>query len=185
MKKFILLFLLLFTTSPFFAQNQKINAKKSTINWTGKKVTGEEVGTVKFKDGTLVIKDNKIVGGNFIVNMTTITAIDEKGEGKEKLEAHLKSKDFFNINEYKTASMVFKTVKELKKNHYKIVADLTIKGKTNPVTFELKVYEKTATASLVLDRTKYGIQYGSGSFFDDLGDQTIYDNFDLDIVLVY
>lgn len=185
MKKITFVLLLLFSITTVFAQNQKINPKKSTVKWTGKKVTGEEGGTVKFKEGNLELKNGKIVGGNFVVNMTTLNAIDSKGQSKQKLESHLKSKDFFNTSEYKTANLVFKSVKELKKNNYKVVADLTIKGKTNPVSFELEVVNNVVKTNFEVDRTKYGIQYGSGSFFDDLGDQTIYDNFDLNVVLVY
>ena len=57
--------------------------------------------------------------------------------------------------------------------------DLTIKGKTNPVTFDLSVYGNKATANVKIDRTKFDVKYGSTSFFDDLKDKAIYDEFDL------
>ena len=168
------------------AQVRKINVKKSTITWTGKKITGEHQGSLAFKDGSLTFKNKILVGGNFTVNMTTLTNTDQTGKGKEKLEGHLKSADFFATADYKTAKMVFKTIKAKSKTTYGIAADLTIKGKTNPVTFDLIMSKgKTATTNLTIDRTKYGIQYGSGSFFDDLGDRTIYDEFELEVKIVF
>ena len=64
-----------------------------------------------------------------------------------------------------------------------VTADLTIKGKTNPVTFDITVNGNTATTKVIVDRAKYDIKYGSGSFFDNLGDKTIYDEFELDVTL--
>jgi len=68
---------------------------------------------------------------------------------------------------------------------YGIIADLTIKGKTNPVTFDLEMNGDTATADLTIDRTKYDVKYGSGSIFDGLGDKVIYDEFKLDVKLKF
>ncbi len=185
MKKltFVLLaFLVCLTAS---AQARKIDLKKSTITWTGKKVTGEHSGTVAFKEGMLVFKGKKLTGGSFIADMTTLSNTDQTGSGKSKLEGHLKSPDFFNTEEYKTAKLVFKTIGEKKPGLYSVTADLTIKGKTNPVKFELALKGGKASTEFSVDRTKFGIQYGSGSFFDDLGDRTIYDEFDLKVALKY
>lgn len=185
MKRTILIILLLCLTGLGSAQVRKINTKKSSITWTGKKVTGEHVGSLQFQDGSLTFKNKKITDGNFSVDMTTLTNTDQTGKGKTKLEGHLKSTDFFDTEGYKTSKMVFKTVTPKPKGVYSVTADLTIKGKTNPVKFDLITKGKTATADLTIDRTKFGIQYGSGSFFDDLGDRTIYDAFDLHVKLAY
>jgi polyisoprenoid-binding protein YceI len=170
------------------AQEKKIDTKKSTIAWVGKKVTGQHSGTVNFKEGSLTFKDGKLTGGNITVDMTSIAVTDLKaGEGKEKLEGHLKADDFFGTDKFATAKIVFKSVK-LKgssKSLYTVNADLTIKNVTKPVTFDLAVGKTVATTSLSIDRTKYGIEYKSGSIFDGLGDAAINDEFELTVSLQY
>jgi len=185
MKKITFVLLAIFATLTFSAQTKSIDLKKSNITWTGKKVTGEHSGTLNFKDGALVFKNKKVTGGTFTADMTSLTNTDQSDGGKAKLEGHLKSGDFFNTDEYKTAKLVFKTIAEKSPNVYSVTADMTIKGKTNPVKFELTVKAKSASTTFSVDRTKYGIQYGSGSFFDDLGDRTIYDEFDLKVQLYF
>lgn len=185
MKKITLVLLVLLTTATLSAQTKPIDIKKSSITWTGKKVTGEHVGTVNFKDGAVVLKNKKVVGGTFTADMTTLSNTDQSGSGKTKLEGHLKSADFFSTDDFKTATLVFKTIGEKSPGLYSVTADLTIKGKTNPVKFELYVKGKTATTEFSVNRTKFGIQYGSGSFFEDLGDRTIYDDFDLKVQLYF
>jgi len=185
MKKIALVLLVCLTSITISAQSKKIDLKKSTIMWTGKKVTGEHSGSINFKDGVLVFKSKKVTGGSFTADMTTLSNTDQTGSGKEKLEGHLKSADFFSTDEFKTAKLVFKTIAEKKPNVYSVTADMTIKGKTNPVKFDLTVKGKTASTEFSVDRTKFGIQYGSGSFFDDLGDRTIYDEFDLKVDLSF
>ena len=175
------------TTLTATAQDKKINTAKSTIAWVGKKVTGQHNGTISFKEGILNFKGGKVTGGNFIVDMTTLTVSDLKaGEGKEKLEGHLKADEFFGTEKFPTSKLVFKTVTPAKTaGTYTVVADLTIKGITKPVTFDLVVAKTSATAKVTIDRTKYGIEYGSKSFFEGIGDKAIYDEFDLTVNLQF
>lgn len=185
MKKIILFWILMFGLNSTVAQTRKIDVKKSSLTWIGKKVTGEHEGTLQFKSGTLIFKNKKLAGGNFTVDMTSLHNTDQSGQDRAKLEGHLKSPDFFYTEGFPTAQMVFKNIRSKSKGVYQILADLTIKGKTNPVQFDLYLKPNQARAHLVIDRTQYGIQYGSGSFFEDLGDRTIYDAFDLDVALVF
>lgn len=183
MKKITFVLLALLSTFVMAAQAKKINLKESSITWTGKKVTGEHSGSLNFKEGMLVMKGKKVTGGSFIADMTTLSNTDQSGDGKKKLEGHLRSADFFNTDEHKTAKLVFKTIGEKSPGVYSVMADLTIKGKTNPVKFDLAVKGNKASTEFTVDRTKYGIQYGSGTFFSDLGDRTIYDEFDVKVNL--
>ena len=168
------------------AQTKKVDAAKSSINWTGKKVTGQHEGTINLKDGALVFKGKKLIGGTFNVDMNSILVTDLKaGQGKEKLEGHLKADDFFGSDKFATATLVFKKLVTKAPNVYTVTGDLTIKGITKPVTFDLATTATTATANVKIDRTKYDIKYGSGSFFDNLGDKVISDNFDLTVNLQF
>jgi len=165
-------------------EKKKVNVQESTIKWTGEKLTGSHEGTINLREGYFEIKDGKITGGEFTADMTSINVTDlTAGNGKEKLEGHLNSDDFFGTKTYPTAKFVMTTVVEKSDGVYGVAGKMTIKGKTNPIAFDLKVTGDTATTSLVIDRSKYDIRYGSGSFFDNLGDKTIYDEFTLDITL--
>ncbi len=178
--------LIAFGTMNVSAQTEKIDASKSKLTWVGKKVTGQHDGTVALQSGNLIFKDQKLTGGTFTVNLKSIAVADLKaGEGKEKLEGHLKSDDFFAVDKNPTAVMVFKNVAAKSTNVYTVTADLTIKGITKPVTFDLAVKGNTATSNFKIDRTKYDIKYGSGSFFDNLGDKAIYDDFEVTATIVY
>lgn len=167
------------------AQTKKIDVAKSGIVWTGKKVTGSHTGTINLQSGNLVFKKKLVKGGTFVVDMTTINTTDLTGKGKESLDGHLKADDFFGTDKFKTATLTFTNISTKNKNNYTITADLTIKGITKPVTFDLVVSGNTATATVKVDRTKYGIKYGSGSFFSDLGDKTISDEFELEVKLAW
>ena len=167
------------------AQSKKINTSTSTLEWVGKKITGQHNGTVKFKEGSLIFKSKKIVGGKFIVDMTTLSTTDLDGEYKDKLDGHLKADDFFGTSKFPTASLTFKKIATKSPNLYTVTADLTIKGITKPISFDLAVSGNSATTAFKVDRTKYDIKYGSKSFFESLGDKAIEDDFELKISLKY
>jgi len=186
LKSLSIVLLILFSFHKGNAQTSKIDVSKSNIHWIGKKITGEHEGSIKFKDGYLVFKDKKVSGGSFTVDMTSLSNTDQTGTSKQKLEGHLKSEDFFNTAAYKTSTLIFKSIASKGNNTYLITGDLTIKGNTNSIQFDLVVVDKNkATAAFNVNRTKYDIKYGSGSYFDDLGDKTIYDDFELNVVLVF
>jgi polyisoprenoid-binding protein YceI len=163
----------------------EVKTENSKVVWKGYKVTGSHVGTINLKEGTLTFDNDKLVGGKFIIDMTTITNTDQEGEYKEKLEGHLKSDDFFGVQAYPTATLVFNRVIATGKNAYTVTGDLTIKGTTETITFETSIYGRKATANLKIDRAKYNVKYGSTSFFDNLKDKAIYDEFDLVVDLEF
>jgi len=166
----------------------KIDVSASKVEWTGRKVTGKHTGTVNIKEGTLDIKDGVLIDGNFTIDMSTIKSTDLTGDHAAKLEGHLKSDDFFGVAAHPTATLKIVQVTDKGDSQFEVKADLTIKGITNPVTFMTQVSQEgkkyKATAHLTIDRTLYDVKYGSGKFFQDLGDSTIYDEFDLDISVV-
>ena len=181
--KTIAMALLIAVSTIATAQTKKVDSSKSTIHWLAKKVTGQHEGTVNLKDGSLVFKGAKLNGGNFTVDMTSLTATDLTGEYLGKLNGHLKSEDFFGTEKHTTSKLVFKKITDKGKGVYTITADLTIKDVTAPVTFDLTIKGTNATTKFNVNRTKYGIKYGSGSFFDNLGDKAINDEFELTVNL--
>ncbi|MFV8372305.1 YceI family protein [Flavobacterium sp. LB2P74] len=186
LKSIALALVVVLSTLSVTAQTKKVDVAQSSINWTGKKVTGQHEGTINLKDGALVFKGKKLIGGTFNVDMNSLVTTDLKaGQGKEKLEGHLKSGDFFGTEKFPTATLIFKKIALKAPNVYTVTGDLTIKGKTNPITFDLVTTKDSAATSLKIDRTKYDIKYGSGSFFDNLGDKAINDDFNLAIALKF
>jgi polyisoprenoid-binding protein YceI len=173
------------TGTTFKKEMKTIKASESTATWTGKKIGGSHTGTIKLSSGTLELGDKKLTGGNFIIDMSSITVTDLSGDSKAKLEGHLKSEDFFSTEAHPKANLVFTNVKEKSAGVYTVTADLTIKEKTDAIVFDLTVGNNTATTQLVIDRSKYDVRYGSKSFFSGLGDNLIYDNFEVDVKLVF
>jgi len=164
----------------------KVNTETSTFKWNGKKVGGEHFGTVKYNEGTVIISGKKLISAAISMDMSSLVSTDLSGEWKDKLEGHLKSEDFFNTSAFPSAQLIIKQADEIKgakagANNYNIVANLTIKGITNEIRFPamiiIKADEVIANADLSIDRTLYGIKYGSGKFFEGLGDKMIEDLF--------
>ncbi len=170
-------------------QTWKADATASKIEWNGKKVLGEHYGTINLKEGWLAKKGDAITGGEFVIDMSTIVDTDIKDEGtRAKLEGHLKSDDFFGVAKYPLSKLVLTGESKVSNGTVSLKGNLTIKDKTNPVTFTAKESVSgdlvTYTATIVVDRTLYDIRYGSGKFFANLGDNAIYDDFTLTVKLV-
>jgi len=182
--KTIFVLTLAISMAAFVSPVEKKEVKKSSITWLGKKVTGEHSGTINLKSGYLQMDGDKITGGQFVMDMTSLTVTDLQGEYKGKLEGHLGSDDFFGVANHPTATFSIAKAKK-SGDTYKIAGDITIKGVTQPLTFDLHMMGSKAHAKLVIDRTKFGITYKSGSIFDDLKDKAIYDDFELDVNLEF
>ncbi|WP_299529284.1 YceI family protein [Ulvibacterium sp.] len=172
-------------STPIEGEKKEVKTKESKVTWKAYKVTGSHTGTVDLKEGALMFDGDKLTGGEFVVNMASLISTDLEGEYKGKLEGHLKSDDFFGVATHPTSKLVFTKVKASGKNSYEVTGDLTIKNITKPVTFDVSIYGSKATATLKVDRAEYDVRYGSGSFFDNLGDKTIYDEFDLVVDLEF
>lgn len=172
-------------TVAFTSIKKQVDVKASTVTWTGEKVTGSHTGTIDLESGYFLMEDEKIVGGEFVMDMSSIQVTDLSGDSKGKLEGHLKSEDFFGVENHPTSKLVITSAAPKGNGKYGIVGNLTIKNETHPITFDLNLHKDSATANLTIDRSKYNVRYGSGSFFDNLGDKTIYDNFDLEVNLKF
>ena len=182
-----------FAFTTFKPDTYKADVKESKIGWLAKKVTGQHNGYVTLKDGSLQVEKGKIVGGEFTMDMTTISCEDLQGEGNAKLVGHLKSDDFFSVDKNPTAKFVIKKVNSTGKkgndDTYNITGDLTIKGITNSVTFDAKTTGNgkkiTAAAKITFDRTLWKIEFRSGKIFENLGDKLIYDDVELTLNMAF
>lgn len=176
--------LLLAGSVAIFAQKTEVNTKASVVKWTGNKVGGSHNGEIQLKSGYFEFKNDQIIGGEVVMDMNTITDKDLDDEGyNQKLVGHLKSDDFFGVEKYPTSSFV--VTKATKFNHGKatVSGKITIKGKTEELTFDVVKTGNEYTGQLQVDRSKFDVRYGSNSFFDNLGDKVIDDIFILDIKL--
>ncbi len=167
----------------------KVNAKQSKVVWLGKKVTGEHTGAISIADGKLISDGKTFTGGSFAIDMASMTCTDVTDPGyNEKFIGHLKSDDFFSTAKFPKSNFVITKITSTGKDQYNVKGNLTIKGITNEIEFPATIQtvgkEIKATAKIVVNRTKYDIKYGSGSFFDNLGDKAINDDFELNVDLV-
>ncbi|MBN2237337.1 MAG: YceI family protein [Bacteroidales bacterium] len=168
-----------------FSQNFKVNTSETTLKWHGKKVTGEHFGTIKLKEGSFTMENNKIAKGNFVIDMASIANTDvEDAAYKAKLEGHLKSDDFFGVEKFPVATLEITGSSAFVDNNASANGQLTIKGITHPVEFLVSKEGTTFSTTIVVDRSKYDVRYGSGSFFEGLGDKLIYDEFTLSVKLM-
>jgi polyisoprenoid-binding protein YceI len=161
-----------------------IKTADSTALWTGKKLAGKHTGTINFKSGSLSMDDGQITEGLFEINMDSISVTDLTGDAKDQLEGHLKSDDFFATNTFPTATLEIIESTKLDDTH-KVTAHVTIKSITHPIKFDLVIQKNQAHTTLIIDRSKYDVKFGSKSFFKSLGDNLIYDNFELEVTLSF
>ncbi len=186
MKKAIILILAVMIYSEGLKSQTRLNAvvEKTTLSWLGEKVLGQHTGTILLKSGWLNWNNNTITGGEFLIDMTSI----KDDDGSDKLEGHLKSDDFFGVEKYPASRLVLKESTSFEKGTATVKGDLTIKGITNPVEFRATLQKNDEGmwffTNIVVDRSKFNVRYGSGSFFDNLGDKTIYDEFKLKVNLL-
>ena len=185
MKKLSLILFLLGCS--FVFGQQKVDVSASSIKWTGSQISGKShYGSLKFKTGNIKIKDNIVESGIFVVDMTSLSVDDLEGRGKKSLEGHLNSDDFFSVESFPTSSLKIDSGKKTGPNSYDVSGTLTIKGISHEVSFSLNLgNNNSADANFTFDRSKFNVRYGSGSFFENLGDRLILDDIDLEVSLLF
>ncbi|WP_133272760.1 YceI family protein [Hymenobacter radiodurans] len=179
-------------TAKAVAEIYQVQPQLSSLGWTGKKVGGQHSGTINLKEGTVQVKGTQLVGGTFVVDMTSLKNTDlTDADYNAKLVGHLKSDDFFGVEKYSTATFVITSVKPLKGNadgnNAIVTGNLTIKGKTNLISFPAKVGVKNGVAAAsgvaTVNRTKYDVKFGS-TLFGTAADKAIDDTFTLSFNII-
>jgi polyisoprenoid-binding protein YceI len=162
----------------------------SSIIWEGSKIVGgKHIGTIAMKESSLLFNGTELIGGSFVMDMTSIKNTDLDGGSAKKLEGHLKSEDFFGVSKYPTSKFTISNVKPGEEaDEYHVTGDLTIKSTTLPITFPVVISwdsdRAIAEARISVDRADFDVRYGSGRFFDGLGNRAIKDEFTLDVTIV-
>jgi polyisoprenoid-binding protein YceI len=175
------------------ATTLNVDPAKSTLTWNAKKVGGEHTGNVKLSKGTLMVNGNKLAGGSFTMDMTSINDTDITNESMNaKLTSHLKSEDFFSVEKHPTSSFKITKAEPVSKAkageaNYSITGDLSIKGITHSITFPATVKingnSAEATAKFDVDRTKWDIKYRA-AIIGTAADKIIDDTFTIDLKVV-
>ena len=163
---------------------------ETELLWIGKELSTKiHTGTLNLSNGLIQVDNDKTITGNVTINMRTINITDLQGRAKEMLEGHLRSADFFEVENFPEATLSFKSKSFNKlKNQINFEGELIIKDISNPIIFNATLLESSpylkAKAILSFDRSKYDVRFRSGSFFENLGDKLILDDIDVNITLV-
>jgi polyisoprenoid-binding protein YceI len=169
-----------------------VDVSESTVQWTGYYVFsfGSHYGSVNLSAGDLYVSGDEITNGSFEIDMTSILDLDMEDEGAQSLVDHLKSDDFFSVDQFPSARFEIRKVEAIEEAtpdgpNFEITGDLTIKDVHHPVTFPATISIEgqmlKASARFKFDRTKWDIRYNSGRFFDDIGDGAISDGIGLEL----
>ena len=177
----------------FHSENFTVDKSQTKLEWYASKVTGKHNGTINLLSG-YIANTHGSLAGSFEIDMNSIANTDiESPKMKAKLESHLKSEDFFNVTKYPKAKFVITSVKMLSSPGangatHKITGNLTIKDKTNEISFDALVImaadKMVCTGSAIVDRSKFDVRYGSKTFFENIGDKMIDDEFTLKFSVV-
>jgi polyisoprenoid-binding protein YceI len=174
-----------------------VDPAQSRFEWAGKKplIDGYvDSGTIGVSEGAITVGESE-ASGSFTLDMNTLhVGLTAKKPGQEgALEGHLKGKGWFDVAAYPTAKFVITKVEPTAGSattfEYAVTGDLTIKGITHEISFPARIFQTSdgllhANAQTEIDRTEWGLTFGSGNFFDSLGDNLIADEVALSFSIV-
>jgi polyisoprenoid-binding protein YceI len=180
---FTAVILFMSTTKPVKTETFKVDTELSSIDWIGRKVTGQHTGKIKITSGEVHMSGKAVKGGSFKMDMTSITS------DSERLTGHLKTDDFFSVEKNPVSTFVITKVAAAGAERINVTGNLTIKGITNEISFPATVKKEgnslvAVAKNVLVNRAKFDIRYGSKSFFNDIGNKAIEDDFELGINLV-
>jgi len=166
------------------AQNITFDIDKSSIIWTGKNIVNKShYGSLSFVEADIKFDNSGDISGFFKVDLNSLNVLDLQGDWKKNLEGHLKSDDFFAVDKFRYATLELLS-SSLNDDYYLVEGNITIKGITKSVSFKMYKNDNNFKVSMVFDRSDFNVKYGSGKFFENLGDNMILDQVELVIELV-
>jgi len=166
-----------------------VDLTTSVMTWKGTKPTGSHDGTVAFESGGMVVEDNVLKSGEFVIDMNTIKNLDMEGsDGAGKIVKHLKAPDFFDVEVYPTSKFVITSVLEVE-GRLAVTGNLTIKDVTKNITIPATISTtdgKTTFKSEVfnIDRADFNVKYGSKRWIEGLKDKFIDDLVEMSFTVV-
>ncbi|SDR68743.1 YceI-like domain-containing protein [Polaribacter sp. KT25b] len=170
-------------------EKYNVDTEASVLNWKGTKPLGAHDGVVSLKSGSLIIEEDELIDGEFVIDMNSIVNVDMKGSaGAGKIEAHLKSADFFDVATYPTSKFVITDVEESEDGKLDVTGNLTIKDVTKSITIPATISTEGGVTTFEsktfnVNRTDYNVKYKSKSFFDNLKDKFIDDIMEISFVV--
>lgn len=164
-----------------------------SLKWIGAKALGSShEGTINVSNGNLSVNNGQVTGGTFTIDMNSINNTDqEAGSGKEKLEGHLKNADFFDTGKFPTGTFTITGVAPVSGDanvSHNVTGNLKLKGVEKSITIPAKIMVNggkvsASTPTFTINRTDWGIQYGSGSIAGLAKDKIINDDITLQLNL--
>lgn len=164
-----------------------MNPEQSTIEWLGRKAGMKEKGTVPVRVCTFSVRDGQLLDGTLVVEMSGIKATSQEGQAARELGQHLRSEDFFHVAEFPTAAYTITSSRADGRGNLQLMGKLNVKGITKEVEAVLRFASANpvvASVNFEFDRADFDVRFGSGSFFDDLGDNLIADEVSMRMALV-
>lgn len=171
-----------------------VDAGQSVIHWFGRNRTTTHHGTLRLSSGRIRVKDGR-VDGAFEIDMTSLQNIDLEGDPLQpNLIGHLKSEDFFFVRMFPRASFTITSAEQVEEvlsslPNFRVKGVFELRGLKNDIEFlatagPLQDGEVRIEAHFDIDRTRWGVLYGSSRFFEHLGYHLVYNPISLQIRLV-
>jgi polyisoprenoid-binding protein YceI len=173
----------------------RIDIENSRLEWIGRNLNNRHIGQLAVLEGELVILAGVPSTGRIVVDMHSLTNFDLQDAGyRDMLISHLKSDDFFAVDCFPTASLILigwkaDTAYFQEAPSGIATGELTIKGISRPVSFpvitapqpdgSIKIH-----AAFDIDRTLWGVLYGSCKYFERLGMHLVHDTVSLELFAV-
>src|SRR4029079_16411850 len=143
-----------------------LTGENTKVTFVGKKAKGKHEGGFKTLSGHATIADGDPT------KLTAEVTIDTESlySDDTKLTGHLKNADFFDVKNHPKATFKVTKVEKAGKG-YTVTGDLTMLGKTKPVSFPATITEKDGVLTVIsstfaIDRTQWGMNFGKGMIDD-------------------
>jgi len=164
-----------------------MGSDRSIVEWKGRKAGMVEKGTVPIRSCVFSVEEARITNGSMIVEMNGIQATSQQGLPARELGEHLRSGDFFDVAQFPTAAYIVTSTRVDGRGNLVLKGKLNIKGKSKEVEALMSFASAdpvVASINFMFDRADFDVRFGSGSFFDDLGDNLIDDEVEIRMALI-